>query len=1249
VANGFPDKIQFDIKSAVEAGLNEEDIAKHVSNRRSYDYDAARKAGLTDSDIISYNVEGVRDIGRLRAFGEEAGLTLGTTGVASYQGFTKGAKLGSKLGGKLSPNPWAQLIGRVGGAIIGGAVGAIAGEFGKEKIKEELDIEGQLTPSRRPAQVAGETFGFIGAGTAPFVARGLARKAGSSALERVAPGMGSVGTVSKPNFGAGEFLAAAGDNPGMSAAVNRVMGKGLGKAERFFGKAAEGAIQRPLTTLASETVAGVGISAAGGLSEAVLPGELAYRLGAELAAGVANPVSFIANRGSQLIKNGISSFRGGNEAELNRVARSLNKVIDDAPEDMRPDLQKLIDDLVSDLPEEEKVIFGRARAKAAEPESQVPLYNTAEKTDNEFLRALQEVVMQRDPKAAALIMKRAREGSGAISKMIDELMDSMDPSVLATASKMQNDQFTKSLEGLLNQYTVRALDRASRVAATTDEEYAAAGNAIFDTVNTALSKAREIEGRLYGEVDKTIELDAGNILKAYLDELNPRTGGLPEKSLTFDPVVRQFIKRIAPEVNDAQIDQVAKLQAEIAEIESSALPILDQVDETGNRLQLAVGRALGNDGDTVKTLRNIQTQDDLIRLEDELRSMQTQARSDDGQVEGLARESRPALTRQKNAALKLAKKSLALNTTQKRIMEAADQVPDAVKVTSGDLIGFRSHVLKLARQSAADSNRASDAGFYSKLANAAGEDLGTRSLGRMTPEEIAAMDPAQLDAIKNLDAAYSFSKSLNDVFTRGFGGTLYAKNAKGGNRLIPELAGDKLRATTGLPTSLKMKELDDAVDFVIREAPEAERAELESLKGTMRGAEEVVLRRLARDRNIVNATTGEVNVNALNTFMRNQGELLQTQFPKLFEDLQDAAKAQVMLAGLRERQAGANTKLDAIGSFKTFLGKDESPSLEIDRLLGVPGQSPKPNAIKNLVGIIRFANSSKKPEVVEGLKQTIYDSAWRHSGGNTEAGVDFVKLRNYLTGPVSRGNQSVLNVLESRGVVSADEVKNWTAFFNAADRFQKTLDSNDMAAIDREVIGNPSMLSSLISRVIGAKGTAAITRSLGMGGGDIQTPAAGARYFNTLVNKLPYGRSWDIITEATKDPKQMADLLRRTKNQREATQVYGRLKSVIRTTGGRALTDSLEFSDYEGEPTAQMQPRRADFDQPMRRPLARDPVTLEQRPRPQPTPQAQARPQPAPRPAAPAPQPASSSAESRARFAQMYPFDITSDIIRSGG
>jgi len=1268
VANGFPDKIQFDIKSAIEAGLNEEDIARHVSNRRNYDYDSARKAGLTNSDIIAYNVEGVRDISRLRAFRDEAVLSGFTTGAASY----KAGKEGFKAGLKLPGGPWVKFIGAIGGGLIGGAAGAIAGEFGKQKIKEAAGIEGQLTPSRRPFEVAGETFGFIGAGTAPVVGKGLLRKANEALAKRA--GLEGFATKTKfasdldiamPDLGSAAFIASAGDNPTMNAALKRAMGKGLGATEQFFGKAYEGAVKRPITTLVAETAGGLSAASGAALAETLDPGDLSSRLTAELVLGVGNPTAILLNRGSQLIKNVFSSVTGGNERELNRVASALSAVIDDAPEDIRPDLDAIIKSLVKNLSPEEQEIFAAARPAAADKDKQVPLFTSAEKTGDEFLSALQEVVAQRDPKTAALMMRRAKQGNKAISNMIETLMESDDKTVLAIASKMQEEQFNKSMETLLNVYVTKAMDRASRVAATTDEEYAAANRSIVDTITTALTKAREIESTLYKNVDNKIELNATNVLKAYLDELNPAKGGFPEKAIGFDKTVRQFIQRIAPDVKDAELDLISKIQLEIAEIESTALPILSQVDETGDRLQRAVSRALGNDGDTVKTLRNIQTQDDLTRLEDELRSMQTQARADNGELEGLARESRPALTRQKNAALKLAKKSLALNTTQRRVMEAADQAPEATKVTAGDLIGFRSHVLKLARQGASDSNRASEAGFYSKLANAAGEDIGTRSLGRMTPEEIAAMDPARLEAIKNLDAAYSFSKSLNDVFTRGFGGTLYAKNAKGGNRLIPELAADKLRASTGLPSSIRMKELDDAVEFVIREAPDAERAELELLKGTLRGSEEVLMRRLARDRNIVDSTTGEIKVNALNTFLRDQGEMLQTYFPRLFEDLQDAGKAQVMLSSAREKAQKVTNRLDpnkskdrVIASFKTFLGADESPWLEVKRVLGVPGQDPARNAVRNLNRLIDFTEKARfakadpnfvgppRNEVQEGLKETIYDSAWMYAGGGSNQDVNFSKLRQYLMGPIDgRSGPSIMNVLEKRGVASADEVKNWTAFFNAAESFQRTLDSGDAAAIQRELIDQPSAISGLIARVIGSGTVSGLAAKFGLRS-NIAIPSAGAKFSADLANKLPYGKAWEVITEAAKDPVQMAALLKRTKNKREFDQVYGRLKSVLRTVGGRALTDYLEFSDYEGKPTAQLQPRRSDFDRPAPRPMPRPAA-----PAPQPAPQAQARPQPqpAPRPAAPAPQPASSSAESRARFAQMYPFDITSDIIRSGG
>jgi hypothetical protein len=244
-----------------------------------------------------------------------------------------------------------------------------------------------------------------------------------------------------------------------------------------------------------------------------------------------------------------------------------------------------------------------------------------------------------------------------------------------------------------------------------------------------------------------------------------------------------------------------------------------------------------------------------------------------------------------------------------------------------------------------------------------------------------------------------------------------------------------------------------------------------------------------------------------------------------------------------------------------------------------------------------------------------------------------------------------MNVLESRGVVSANEVKNWNAFFNAAEKFQKTIDRAEQGVLDDSAIQGASMVERLVARFVGVKAGSALSRKMGIRGGDIQTPGMGGEVLNNLANKLPHGKAWEVLTEAIQqeDGEILVDLLRRSKSLKEGQQIYGRLKGVLRSVGGRALTDYLEFSDYEGAPTAQMQPRGTDFDQPMRRPLARDPVTLEQRPRPQPTPQAQARPQPAPRPAAPAPQPAASSAESRARFAQMYPFDITSDVIRSGG
>ena len=1391
MANGIPPKLEFDIKSATEAGLNSEDIARHVSNRRGYDYEGAKKAGLTDDDIIAYNVANVRDIGRLRAFGEEAGLTAATTAPASMFGIKQGFRAGMALP---IPNPFAKLAAGLIGGIVGGGIGAVVGEYGKEKIKEAADLEGQLTPSRRPFQVAGETFGFASSIGVPTVAR--------SATAKIAGKVGGpkyMAYAQRPDFGAKAFMESAANNPGMTAAMKKIFGEGLEAVENKARRDMQGALNRPITTAISDVAMATGAATGAGIAEEIDPGDLGSRLTGELTLSVLNPYSFLLNRGSQYVGAAINKFRKGEERDLIRAAQGLAKAAAEMPEDMRPNFDKLVDELLAELSPEEKEIMNLARKKVSDKTKQVDLYNAAEKTNDSFLRALQEVVMARDPTARARILQRAKEGSSAVARMIDTLMDSMDPDVLSDASKLQNSYFKESLETLLNVYAARAMERAGKLSAVSDAEKAEAGQMIVNTIEQSLAKAREIESKLYGEVSKTIEIKPENIIKAYFRELDPAQGGLPEKAFTLDPVVRGFIRRIAPELDDTQVEQLGVMQQKLNELrvkrpfdfDTDQEDLLPAIDELRGVFQTVFGEAPKTTDDAFRLLNTLDTDKKMsafvntlaerqkqlraiaskptsemranrrVELERQLRTTETKIKIKDlferrsrltiparrgTWQEQLAWESmmddpskiynvlnremadafRLELEKQRDAlsAVKLTapgKKLLEtietdiarLNKadardldeffgrgfnvperinrnldgayTNQTILRVAESVPkDALNtgtigqfnkgatflrnyakqamsanrarneietavakgaagevgnITIGELMSFRSHVLGMARKSRTDPNAAVNAGFYSALSNAALEDIGTRSLQNMSRGEkisMAMRDPERFKSLKALNAAYGFSKELNDVFTRGFGGQYVATTATGAERIIPELAGEKLRAGSSLATSLRMKELDDAVDFVIANVPRAEKKLFRDLKGTMRGAEEVIIRGMARDSSIVNPTTGEVNVTALNNFLKREGEMIKQRFPELYNDLQDAGTAQVIFASRREMGTLADKHLDQIGSFKTFL-KSENPSQEIDRLIGVPGVNPNKRAQANLVGLIKFVDRAKDPNVKEGLKQVIYDAAWRHAGGNTEQGVDFFALRRYLMGDISRGNPSVLKIMQERGLLSEQEVKNWNAMLTAADRFQKTLNGGDAAAINRELVEEPSFLGAFIARVIGAKGASGALKAFGLKGGDIQTPGAGAALMNKLANKLPYGRTWEYLANATQDPLKMSLLLKRVKNESEILQTYGRLKSPLRSVGGRALTDMLERSDYKGPATAAMQPTTQDF---------------EQRPRPAVPAPSVSPPASAPvatnRPYPPAqnPQQGQSFSESRARFAQLYPFDITSDVIR---
>jgi len=556
-----------------------------------------------------------------------------------------------------------------------------------------------------------------------------------------------------------------------------------------------------------------------------------------------------------------------------------------------------------------------------------------------------------------------------------------------------------------------------------------------------------------------------------------------------------------------------------------------------------------------------------------------------------------------------------------------------------------------------------EAGFYAKLAKAADDDIGAKNFQKMSKEQIDQLGKKEYEFMRDLSTANSFSKQLNDVFTRAFGGDLVAKTTSGRDRIIPELAAEKFLAGSGEAATARSLQIDEAINFAINASSDVRgpfdvrTMALDELRGSIKGAEETILRAVAANALDQTPDGPRLNPARLKTFLRQKGGFIQERYPNLYQELQDANTAEVLLRSTQEGLERADKQLDKIASFRAFLGKDTNPTAEIDRLVGSPGVKINPNAEQNLNRLIAFSRKSKDENVMEGLKLAIYDAAYNHAK-RSDGSIDFNKLNRYLFEPMSRKQSSVMDVLQRKGLLAdadgANEFKNMKELISRGQRFQETLESPTpgMEGVEgAELITEPGFFEAFAARFIGAGAAGTLARRFGLGDrGGIMIPSAGAELARGILTKLPQGRAWEFLTEAAKDPLLMADLLKKMESRADVEELARsrRLKAVLTTAGGRALADILEPSKYRGTPTgADRQPTAVE--QTTRNVPISQTIQGETR-RPVPPPARQVAPQPrptAPRPQAAAPQ--SNLQQSRRQFAELFPTDITSGIIRGQG
>jgi hypothetical protein len=456
---------------------------------------------------------------------------------------------------------------------------------------------------------------------------------------------------------------------------------------------------------------------------------------------------------------------------------------------------------------------------------------------------------------------------------------------------------------------------------------------------------------------------------------------------------------------------------------------------------------------------------------------------------------------------------------------------DGAEVTLKDLTSFRSEMLSMTRDArAAGSSR--DANFYGRMAEAALEDIGLRAEatpGGIDPNIPMMRSPNQ----RALENAYAFSKSLNDVFTRSFAGDTLATRRTGADKIPPELLAGRIFGTGGDATSLRIAQLENAVQFMYQNAGASFKDTASARLNTLRAAEQDILR-LAAERS-VNPETGRVNSVALARFTQNNAASLES-FPQLKNDLTDALTAEQLFRNVTDANSIESKAIANQGVLRAVLGNDESPANAIAIAVGEPGGGRSPDAVKNLRGLVKLVNTSGEiaPQARAGLRDAVLDRAFIYAK-SPDGTLDFNLFRNFLMEPMSRGQPSTVGILRDGNILSDAEATRLNTFLREADKIQDAINAGG-TKLDDILVDAPGALYDLVVTILGSSiGRTAGERFTGRPGGLVEA-GRGVKFTQNIFSRMPSTYFRNIVDEAVTNPEFMAVLLAKGRPQTPVAQ-----------------------------------------------------------------------------------------------------------------
>ena len=956
VVNEPDQRIPYDLEAAYRSGMTMRQLASLLAEDADMDYDALHGDGFSDEEIVERLVI-TRETTPSEAILEGVGR-----GVAQFAPAMAGAKLAATASLPFAPlaGPYAPVV-----PFAAGVIGFGAGLWAGTELEDAMFSEVPISPTVRPYMEGARTFGEnLSLLTMPWA-----------------------------------FPAKASALPQQLRYLNPL--------RKMWGGISRTAKERPLTFGAAELSANTTSAIGAYLAEKSAPGKTAPRIGYELMGGVLNPTTLLLNQSVGIGQYAARALERFTEAGRDRAAARLLVGAMDQLEDDPQALLKLFgeeDELAKFVKEYNDDLFTTGGQKLVDEEGlKYTPRSAAQLTGARTFVLIEQALSRNNAKYSSQVRNAINTNLAGAQRMIDLMIQTGDPKLIEEASKIKMRLVANVVEARLAQALDEADHYVSKLKIDDPEAVEEAGKRTHAIVRQAQKDVADQRNVLWDAVDQTLPADARNIEEVFKEHEDIFAAYMETKPSQYPPVIRSYLQNVfrvgvdPEEVAEAAAAQISvaarKAQSKVTSAQDKTQDLADKFPDDYRAFQDAAQgfglRRLGRKSDEIRTalegrpaldeelldpLHPRVVQEEVMGIQVNLEGAATPGDygdvgfeniSFDKLVEQLADIVRVGGERGSSAAEKRIAQFAELESTslqnQRRVMEesalaaaerrvAAPPGEGAAEpiITLRDLKLFRSQM----GNEGATARAAQDwtkVNIYGDMAAAAQRDI-----------EAISVEGRSAEVIDAFNTAKAFSKAEHDAFTRSFGGKILRRTGAGEQRIDPELLHEALTQGTSSATALRMNQLREALELTAEEGGGISPAQAKRLL-TLRDAEELILREGAR--NVIDTTTGRVNVRALNNWLDKHTRSLK-DFPDHVRDLSDARTAEILFKQLGDTQSLAFKKMEASAVWHQFLGtNDRNPIRVLDMALA-DGKGAGGDPIRALTQLAKMANN--KP-LVQGL------------------------------------------------------------------------------------------------------------------------------------------------------------------------------------------------------------------------------------------------------------------------------------------